>query len=253
MIINKYHKIYFAICNNIRTQNRTKTNQPKYTYQRHHIIPKSMGGLDVPSNIVLLTNREHFVAHACLVRFLEGHQKYQMQCALRRFTPKNSQYINSRIYESNYTKWRITHSEKMTGRVVVFTEEHKTNLKNAWDNREEIQCPHCLLVSRSASSMKRWHFDKCFWKEGNDKIDISELRRMSRTFNRHQLAKYFKINDKTIQKYADKHNIALNLGGNMPAPHSGKFYNNGIETRRFYDTDIIPNGYIPGMIDRSFK
>lgn len=32
-------------------------------YEKHHIIPKSKGGTDDPSNIVYLTYREHIIAH----------------------------------------------------------------------------------------------------------------------------------------------------------------------------------------------
>jgi len=37
-------------------------------YERHHIIPKSHGGLDNEDNLVYLTAREHFVAHWLLYR-----------------------------------------------------------------------------------------------------------------------------------------------------------------------------------------
>ena len=36
--------------------------------ENHHIIPKCMGGTDVPTNLVTLTAEEHFVAHQLLVK-----------------------------------------------------------------------------------------------------------------------------------------------------------------------------------------
>ena len=36
--------------------------------ERHHILPKCMGGTDKSSNLVLLTAKEHFIAHKLLVR-----------------------------------------------------------------------------------------------------------------------------------------------------------------------------------------
>lgn len=37
-------------------------------YERHHIIPRCMGGTNEPGNIVRLTAEEHFVAHELLVK-----------------------------------------------------------------------------------------------------------------------------------------------------------------------------------------
>ncbi len=37
-------------------------------YEKHHIVPKCLGGTDDASNIALLTPEEHFVAHLLLVK-----------------------------------------------------------------------------------------------------------------------------------------------------------------------------------------
>jgi len=37
-------------------------------YEKHHIIPKCIGGTNSPNNIVYLTGREHYVAHWLLYR-----------------------------------------------------------------------------------------------------------------------------------------------------------------------------------------
>lgn len=38
-------------------------------HERHHIIPKSIGGTNDTSNIAILTYREHFIAHWLLTKF----------------------------------------------------------------------------------------------------------------------------------------------------------------------------------------
>lgn len=52
-----YHQLITAAIN------RTIPNT--YT-ERHHIVPTSMGGLDIESNIVRLTIKEHYYAHILL-------------------------------------------------------------------------------------------------------------------------------------------------------------------------------------------
>lgn len=47
-----------------RARNRTLEGY----VERHHVVPRCMGGSDDVSNIVVLTAREHFVAHQLLVK-----------------------------------------------------------------------------------------------------------------------------------------------------------------------------------------
>lgn len=42
--------------------------------ERHHAIPKCMGGPDTKSNLVQLTPEEHYVAHLLLVKIYPGNQ-----------------------------------------------------------------------------------------------------------------------------------------------------------------------------------
>ena len=42
--------------------------------ERHHIVPKCLGGADAADNIVLLTAREHFLAHKLLTRMYPANK-----------------------------------------------------------------------------------------------------------------------------------------------------------------------------------
>ena len=52
----------------------TKTN--KNHYHRHHIVPLSMNGEDSSTNIVILTPKEHFVAHHLLWKIYKNDQMF---------------------------------------------------------------------------------------------------------------------------------------------------------------------------------
>ena len=41
--------------------------------ERHHVLPRCLGGSNDPGNIVELTGEEHYVAHQLLVRIHSGH------------------------------------------------------------------------------------------------------------------------------------------------------------------------------------
>ena len=79
-------------------------------YEAHHIIPKCMGGTDDPSNIVLLTAKEHFVAHRLLIRVYPGDSKiayaYIMMCRMNnglqsRIVPSSRAYQEARELHSS--------------------------------------------------------------------------------------------------------------------------------------------------------
>lgn len=48
----------------------------------HHILPRSLGGGDEPSNLVKLTYREHFLAHWLLTKIYDGAARSAMVYAL---------------------------------------------------------------------------------------------------------------------------------------------------------------------------
>lgn len=59
-----YAKIYAALC--LRGRSRKITE--KIGYESHHEIPRCLGGSDDPSNLSVLTYKEHYLAHLLLVK-----------------------------------------------------------------------------------------------------------------------------------------------------------------------------------------
>lgn len=68
-------------------------------YERHHILPKSLGGSDAPSNLVYVSGRVHFIAHWLLYKW---HKNTAMATAFygmcdlnrrpERFKPSSRKY-----------------------------------------------------------------------------------------------------------------------------------------------------------------
>lgn len=137
-IQNKYYIWYFSIVNRALSENRSK----KYGYlERHHIIPKSMGGENRVSNYVLLTEKEHYVAHRLLLKmvFQSDHIK-KMKSALvmmvnskkksRRFSSRDYIMVNKFNREKTHSieaKMKISAARKGT----TFTEETRRRLSEA--------------------------------------------------------------------------------------------------------------------------
>src|SRR5258708_2720117 len=87
-----YERIYQQLVG--RAQERTIT---EYT-EKHHIVPRSLGGSNCRVNIVKLTAREHYVAHLCLWKMSNGIAKRKMAYAVLAFRRKNS--MQSTAYQS---------------------------------------------------------------------------------------------------------------------------------------------------------
>ena len=101
---SKYSKWYEALIN--KAKNRTIEGY----VEKHHIIPRSFGGNDSKANLVSLTAREHYIAHALLWKMkFPGIYNSKMAFAFNTFINKmtteirgvNHTYkISSRMYET---------------------------------------------------------------------------------------------------------------------------------------------------------
>lgn len=94
--------------------------------ERHHIVPRCMGGSDDAENIAVLTAEEHYVAHQLLVRMNPGNHKLVTAVIRMSGHGKNR---NNKAFGWIRRKNAIAISEINTG--VAKTAQHKHNLSIA--------------------------------------------------------------------------------------------------------------------------
>lgn len=100
-----YEKIYYdLIKDRSRLQITRKMDKINY-YEKHHIIPKCMGGPDNKENIIILTAREHFIAHALLVKMYPTNRKILNAFICMKRNKSKNRYINSNLYEKLKKYW----------------------------------------------------------------------------------------------------------------------------------------------------
>ena len=194
-----YFKHYEQLCSTRKLLNRSKGTD--VYYEKHHIIPKSVGGSNSPDNLVLLTAREHYIAHLLLYnhyKAIGGNDFRKMSFALVSMLSTNKnlsrdilnsrQYalikeaaVNSRLGHKvldtfNYQKPK-SQSHKDSIRKArygkMFSDESKQKMSesatrrgnNFTGNVVSVKCPHCKKEGQK-NAMLRWHFDNC--KEVND-------------------------------------------------------------------------------------
>lgn len=95
---NKYSRIYFRIVEKSVSFGRNRSNGQYF--ERHHIVPKSLGGTNAKTNIVLLTAREHFICHWLLTKFTASDNRLKMLAALGSMSlAKDRRRLTSKQYE----------------------------------------------------------------------------------------------------------------------------------------------------------
>ena len=78
------------VCDSITT--RAKSKPGTTPIEKHHIVPKALGGTNDPSNLAWLTPREHYICHVLLVKMHTGDAKRRMWWALHRMLYTNNPY-----------------------------------------------------------------------------------------------------------------------------------------------------------------
>ena len=157
--MNKYKQWYTNITD------RAKHRQLDGYTESHHIVPRSLGGNDDPTNLVNLTAREHFICHWLLVKITVGESRSKMIYALRMLRAENhgqQRYhtkITSRVYESIKQEYSEIASKNgmgeknsMWGKTHTTEAKEKIRQKNLGNKLTPEQ--HARLVANTTGKKK---------------------------------------------------------------------------------------------------
>lgn len=126
-LFNKYTNTYNKIIE------RAKDRELDSYFEKHHIVPQSLGGSNDKENVVKLTAREHFICHLLLIKMVEGLDKskmYQAAWMMASCSGKNQERykINNRLYEELKGKMSIVKKSLTTWNKGI-TPKDETRLK----------------------------------------------------------------------------------------------------------------------------
>jgi hypothetical protein len=153
-----YKNIYTQFINDRRVKEKSLTG---YT-EKHHILPRSLGGDNSPENLIRLTAEDHTHAHLLLAKIYGGRMWYPIKklvstlngriptkrmikiAALARGKYKHDDEIKKKISESNKgkkssdeTKKKLSLARAGKPRSWVYTEKNKINLSNALKGKKK--------------------------------------------------------------------------------------------------------------------
>lgn len=108
--------------------------------EKHHILPRSLGGSNDKSNLVELTAKEHFIVHMLLCKFTVGVTRRSMLYAFKAMSycikDGRDYKINSRIAQKlrSELKFSDEHKQKMSekklGRIIPIQTKLKMSLQH---------------------------------------------------------------------------------------------------------------------------
>lgn len=110
-----YQKIYNDLCN--RGQKRMLVN----TYiEKHHIVPRCIGGTDSNLNLTKLTAKEHYIAHLLLTKIYPNNSKILHAFGMMAMIGKdNKRFYTAKQYEkmasAKSTAMKISNPCKIRG------------------------------------------------------------------------------------------------------------------------------------------
>ena len=148
---NKYSKWYNSIIDKAQKRNWNKVD---FYVEKHHIVPRCLGGTDDKNNLVTLTAREHFICHLLLTKITSGQEKYKMISAYSKMFSSgkdNQRYKpNSRFFEMSKKLSSEMMKENNPTRLKSVREKMILNNWSKKENSEEIR----QKISKSKMGVK---------------------------------------------------------------------------------------------------
>lgn len=97
--------------------------------EKHHIIPKCMGGSDSKDNLVRLTAEEHYVAHQLLVKMYPDHHGLLWSANAMSGGNNKQKRNNNKSYAWLRKRFSKMMSETNIGK--TYSEDHKRKLSES--------------------------------------------------------------------------------------------------------------------------
>jgi hypothetical protein len=146
---------YIKAYENLISTRKIREQITGYT-EKHHIIPKSFGGTNSTENMVILTAREHFIAHLLLAKMYPEsgmvHAVFKMACV-------NKTLGNFKVTNRLYEILRINHANRVSS-------DKNAAKKKSLASKGKKQSPE-HIKARTESRLKNgnpWHSDETIKK-----------------------------------------------------------------------------------------
>lgn len=215
--------------------------------EKHHIVPRCIGGDDSKSNIVILTAREHFIAHSLLYKI---YRTYPLLCAISMMcTDPHGNRIGNRLYE-----W---HRKEMAERFSLRMKEyHKNNphpkgMKNKKHSDEiKKQISESLRKLKTGNEIYRFSIDGEYIKSYDSISQAAKSVKGSASNIKYCADGKFQYAYKSRWSYERYPNFKDISPRKYVGNKNRIWITNGVESKTILISDEMPSGWHKG---RAFK
>ena len=194
---------YNLIYKNLILKARERNLQKNIYFEKHHIIPRCMGGNNDQNNIVKLTAREHFVAHWILTKIY--NKEWKLFFAFFQMTKncRHERILNSRQFEiarkalSEGARMRYNaglHPRITTKGRKVLSDKMKGNLNPMRKNPEKNHTAREHIVIFNDGTSKKYQYGKIGYIElGISRATWIDAVKKGRPVPKFNISKIFKV------------------------------------------------------------
>jgi hypothetical protein len=242
-----YTKIYNQLIERAKTR---KEERGEY-YERHHIIPKCLGGSDDKDNLVKLRAKEHFVAHKLLVEIHPDNGKLihsYWRMANNKNDDRREYIVGSREYERLRIKQAKEVSILFKGKTKLFKNNEVRSKKIGDFHRGKVVSEE--TKKRIKKGLKKWYEENINTNLGSKRIEEAKAKMSkSRIGKTHSEEVKAKIKNLMLEKgitgvpISDEHKENI-----IKSIQKRKWINDGEVNKKINPDDIIPDGWVVGRI-----
>lgn len=132
---------------------RAKTREITGYYEKHHVVPRCLGGLDIKENLVNLTPEEHYVAHQLLVKMHPGNF-----ALIKAAHMMSVHHTSSRVGNKKFGWLRRAYSEAQK-QYYSNKENHPKGMKgkqHSQEHRDKLRNYAVLNAAKTAKKVYQW-------------------------------------------------------------------------------------------------
>jgi hypothetical protein len=200
---------------------RAQRRQLEGYIEKHHLIPRCLGGNNDKDNIVQLTAREHFICHQLLCEIYPDNDKLKYALYLMNIGKQKHKNADYQISSRTYERLKLEHSLFLIGKKQKDKTKQKKSesMKLVWANKTDKEM--------TDKAQKVW----ITRRENNKESTLQQRQNISKALKgrkitwdrrRNQIIEQYDLQNNFIKEWPSIAEAERQIGGDIQACCKGK-------------------------------